>query len=1398
MRVFSEFFRVMLSVEMRERREGRVDLSHLEARHVAYCIDLLYGDVQPLDKDSVLDVAYVANFLQLPVATRHCQRLLMRCFTTAELDSAYALFERLSWNEFMDELNRQVRLDSWEDANRVHKFSFDRLLSVLSRPELSVSGEDRVLDVCSRWMDDQRIGVGNGPATAAQRIRLLSCIRQLYLGPDCLTKFRTLAAACGFPGSLPAQPPLNTPFRRLELAAAGAAPADLLMPRCCQERMLFISGPDIQGACLSLFFVDPLELKQQGQQQQLTLHCEQLDAPEFKMRTVELQCCVGGGGCVLFLHETVMNVMYSFVSMPAPSSLYAIDLAGVLPVLRYQGVPDSLIGFRMLCLGSRLYAFGGRDCRMTIRDLVFRVDSVTPGGTMKWDHVPVLLPQPMSELAVLAVPSAALPQSAPDSVNKAAKLDRAAAASRHVLLSGGRTNGDEEGDPRPALNCLYSWARSAACGNSHMDGSSASSAAQQQQEECNKETASLVGLELLAALRAERSESAADVAAGADKRPTDLDLLLADGRLLSVHSTVMRVFSEFFRVMLSVEMRERREGRVDLSHLEARHVAYCIDLLYGDVQPLDKDSVLDVAYVANFLQLPVATRHCQRLLMRCFTTAELDSAYALFERLSWNEFMDELNRQVRLDSWEDANRVHKFSFDRLLSVLSRPELSVSGEDRVLDVCSRWMDDQRIGVGNGPATAPLSESACCPASGSCIWGRIIRQPSNGVQPPGGHEPQPIRPQHAPGRQSNIRIRRHARFIGEPVLIRRWTVVSALESLGPSRPLTSILGGRIFYIGRPHGQEMLRDGLWEFELDNGYEGVTSLHHLRDLPVAMRDATRRETHCVALSVNVSPSGLRSLRQLLLSPSEDADARSSESGGGSRRASPTSRLFCLVLPLNPLATDRLELPLSMSSLTALTAIHRGCRSLLLMRQSALRCNWQRLLGTEAAAAATAAPASTDSTPAAGESPFRPLYLDLQATTPLDPRVLDAMLPYCTGLFGNPHSRSHAYGWETETAVEKARAQVAQLIGADPKEIVFTSGATESNNIAIKGVARFYKSRKRHLITSQTEHKCVLDSLPRARVRGIRGLLAELFLAFVQAATVPALPFAQAATVTYLPVKPSGLLDLASLESAIRPDTALVSVMTVNNEIGVRQPVEKIGALCRSRGVFFHTDAAQAVGKMPIDVNAACIDLMSISGHKLYGPKGVGAIYVRRRPRVRLEPLQSGGGQERGMRSGTVPSFLAVGLGAACQLAGQEMAFDAERVDRLSQRLIDRIVSQLSHVVVNGDRDSCYPGCVNLSFACVEGESLLMALKDVALSSGSACTSASLEPSYVLRAIGADEDLAHSSIRFGIGRFTTEAEVDYTVDLCVRQVRRLRELSPLWEMVQEGVDLKSIQWTQH
>lgn len=402
----------------------------------------------------------------------------------------------------------------------------------------------------------------------------------------------------------------------------------------------------------------------------------------------------------------------------------------------------------------------------------------------------------------------------------------------------------------------------------------------------------------------------------------------------------------------------------------------------------------------------------------------------------------------------------------------------------------------------------------------------------------------------------------------------------------------------------------------------------------------------------------------------------------------------------------------------------------------------------------------------------LRPLYMDFQATTPMDPRVLDAMLPYQVNYYGNPHSRTHAYGWESETAMETARKQVADLIGADPREIIFTSGATESNNMSIKGVARFYQSKKRHVITTQTEHKCVLDSC--------RVLEAEGF------------------DVTYLPVKQNGLVDLGLLESAIRPDTSVVSVMTVNNEIGVQQPIKEIGKICRSKGVFFHTDAAQAVGKIPIDVNAWKVDLMSISGHKIYGPKGVGALYVRRRPRVRMEPLQNGGGQERGLRSGTVPTPLAVGLGAACSIAMEEMEYDHQRVSMLSNRLVQKIMSEIPDVIMNGDPEQRYPGCVNLSFAYVEGESLLMALKDVALSSGSACTSASLEPSYVLRAIGADEDLAHSSIRFGIGRFTTEEEVDYTAEKCIHQVRRLREMSPLWEMVQDGIDLKSIKWTQH
>jgi len=407
------------------------------------------------------------------------------------------------------------------------------------------------------------------------------------------------------------------------------------------------------------------------------------------------------------------------------------------------------------------------------------------------------------------------------------------------------------------------------------------------------------------------------------------------------------------------------------------------------------------------------------------------------------------------------------------------------------------------------------------------------------------------------------------------------------------------------------------------------------------------------------------------------------------------------------------------------------------------------------------------------GESlEYRPLYLDTQATTPLDPRVLDVMLPYHIGSYGNPHSRTHQYGWESEEAVEKARKQVADIIGADPREIVFTSGATESNNIAVKGVARFYKGKKKHIITTQIEHKCVLDSCRAMEAEGFK--------------------------ITYLPVQTNGLIDMKQLEDALQPDTSLVSIMTVNNEIGVTQPVADIGALCRSRKVFFHTDAAQSVGKIPMDVNDMKIDLMSISAHKLYGPKGVGALYVRRRPRVRIEAPQSGGGQERGMRSGTVPTPLTVGFGAACEVAAQEMKYDHERIKYLADRLINTVKDALPQVIQNGDPENGYPGCVNLSFAYVEGESLLMALKDVALSSGSACTSASLEPSYVLRAIGADEDLAHSSIRFGIGRFTTQEEVDYTAQKCIEHVTRLREMSPLWELFQDGIDLKTIKWSQH
>ncbi|KAK4689785.1 cysteine desulfurase, partial [Tremellales sp. Uapishka_1] len=410
-------------------------------------------------------------------------------------------------------------------------------------------------------------------------------------------------------------------------------------------------------------------------------------------------------------------------------------------------------------------------------------------------------------------------------------------------------------------------------------------------------------------------------------------------------------------------------------------------------------------------------------------------------------------------------------------------------------------------------------------------------------------------------------------------------------------------------------------------------------------------------------------------------------------------------------------------------------------------------------------------------KSEGRPIYLDMQATTPMDPRVLDKMLPYFTNQYGNPHSRTHAYGWEAESAVDEARKQVASLVGAHEKDIVFTSGATESNNMIVKGIAKFYGSKRKHIITTQTEHKCVLDSC-----RYLSG---------------------QGFDITYLPVLPSGLISLTELKAALRPDTSLVSIMAVNNEIGVIQPLAEISKVLKAYAkenncskAFFHTDAAQAVGKIEIDVEAMGLDAMSISAHKIYGPKGVGAAYVRRRPRVRLEPLIHGGGQERGLRSGTVPSSLVVGLGEACRIAKKEMTADHERISQLADRLISGITSQIEMIVRNGD-PSGYPGCVNLSFSYVEGESLLMALKDIALSSGSACTSASLEPSYVLRALGAAEDMAHSSLRFGIGRFTTEAEIDLVVARIVSVVNRLREMSPLWEMVQEGIDISKIEWAQ-
>ncbi|BBK31467.1 cysteine desulfurase [Stella humosa] len=400
------------------------------------------------------------------------------------------------------------------------------------------------------------------------------------------------------------------------------------------------------------------------------------------------------------------------------------------------------------------------------------------------------------------------------------------------------------------------------------------------------------------------------------------------------------------------------------------------------------------------------------------------------------------------------------------------------------------------------------------------------------------------------------------------------------------------------------------------------------------------------------------------------------------------------------------------------------------------------------------------------------PIYLDYQATTPTDPRVVEVMLPYFTERFGNPHSRNHRYGWEAEDAVEVARGQIAAIIGADAKEVIYTSGATESNNLAIKGVAYFHREKKRHFVTVVTEHKCVLDSYRHLEEEGFR--------------------------VTYLPVQQNGLVDLDQLREAIVEDTGMVSVMAVNNEIGVIQPLAEIGRICREKGVYFHTDAAQAVGKIPLDVNAMNIDLLSISGHKIYGPKGIGALYVRRKPRVRLQPLITGGGQERGLRSGTLPTPLCVGLGEACAIAQREMADEAARLEGLRARFYDQITARLPEVYLNGDTQHRIPGNLNLSFAYVEGEGLMMGIKGLSVSSGSACTSASLEPSYVLRALGVEEEMAHTSLRIGLGRYTTEAEVDAAVEQIAANVTKLREMSPLWEMAQEGIDIRSIKWAAH
>lgn len=403
--------------------------------------------------------------------------------------------------------------------------------------------------------------------------------------------------------------------------------------------------------------------------------------------------------------------------------------------------------------------------------------------------------------------------------------------------------------------------------------------------------------------------------------------------------------------------------------------------------------------------------------------------------------------------------------------------------------------------------------------------------------------------------------------------------------------------------------------------------------------------------------------------------------------------------------------------------------------------------------------------------TPHFPIYLDYGATTPCDPRVVDAMIPWLREHFGNAASRSHAWGWEAEEAVEKARQQVAELIGADPREIVWTSGATESDNLAIKGAAHFYQGKGKHLITVKTEHKAVLDTMRELERQGFE--------------------------VTYLDVQENGLLDLDVFKAAIRPDTILVSVMAVNNETGVIQDLNTIGSICREKGIIFHVDAAQATGKMPLDMAFMPIDLMSLASHKTYGPKGIGALYVRRKPRVRLEAQMHGGGHERGMRSGTLATHQIVGMGEAFRIAKEEMQQDFEHAKRLQQRLLDGL-KDIEQVFVNGDLEHRVPHNLNISFNYVEGESLIMGIKGLAVSSGSACTSASLEPSYVLRALGRSDELAHSSLRMTIGRFTTEEEIDYAISTIRQNVAKLRELSPLWEMYKDGIDLSTIQWAEH